>query len=96
MLKNMLDWQDVWVDDSMTRSIYERFGDRYDFNESEREVLRLSLLFGIEDEEILTIMQIQPATLDNHFTCMLGKSRTSSTRELHALFLRYVMQKLPA
>ncbi|TFE22582.1 hypothetical protein [Cohnella luojiensis] len=96
MLKNMTDWQVVKEDDSLIRHINEQFGDRYDFTESEREVLKLALLFGLEDGDILTTMQIQSATLDNHLICMLGKTRTNSTRELQALFLRYVMQKLPA
>ncbi|MCD9021857.1 helix-turn-helix transcriptional regulator [Cohnella silvisoli] len=95
MLVNMMDWQVAGPNGSETVHIIELFGDRYDFTPSEKDVLRLHALFGFQDEEIITIMRISTPILENLLTCMMGKTRTHSIRELQALFIRYLLQKLP-
>jgi len=95
-LKNRTEWKVIRSDGTRTQQLFEMFGDRYDYTMGEKEVFRLSMLFGLEDNEIITIMQISANQLDNYFTCMLGKSRTNTIRELQALFLRYLLNKLPA
>jgi DNA-binding NarL/FixJ family response regulator len=94
--KYTIDWQVVSANESETRNHFEMFGERYGFTPSEKEVLRLHALLGYQDEKIMTAMQISPITLDNRLSCMLGKTRTHSVRELQALFIRYILQKLPA
>ncbi|RED54696.1 hypothetical protein [Cohnella lupini] len=96
MLTNTLDWQVMDNKDSATARLQEIFGERYGFTLKEREVFRLMMLFGLGDEDIRGIMQISYEELDNLFACMTGKTRTNSGRELQALFLRYILQKLPA
>ncbi|RKP56831.1 hypothetical protein D7Z26_02250 [Cohnella endophytica] len=76
--------------------LYASFAERYGFNEGEREVLRLFMLFGFEDNEIARIMHISSGELNNYLNCMLGKTRSHTLRELQALFIRYILQKLPA
>jgi DNA-binding NarL/FixJ family response regulator len=96
MLKNMLDWQVTSVSDSETGFLMDVFGERYDLTPRECEVMRLLVLFGFENEEIIKILKLTDQTLDNYVSCILGKSRTNSIREFQALFIRYLMQKLPA
>lgn len=75
---------------------HDRFGERYGFSAYEKEVLRLYMLFGLEDEEIRTVMQLSERELKMHIDCMTGKTRSNTMRELQALFLRYLLQKLPS
>ncbi|MFC5406400.1 helix-turn-helix transcriptional regulator [Cohnella soli] len=75
---------------------YIEFAERYGFNDREKEVLRLFMLFGLSDEEIVRVMGIKSNDLRNYMNCMLGKSRTSSPRELLALFVRYLIQQQSA
>ncbi|BBI33755.1 helix-turn-helix transcriptional regulator [Cohnella abietis] len=93
MLEQRTEWQVKSITDSKSNHIIEAFGDRYGLTSMETEVLRLLVLFGFEDEEIITIIQCSPDTLDNLLSVLMLKSRTHSTRELQALFLRYVMQQ---
>lgn len=92
----MMEWEVIEEPETAAGEIYDAFGDRYDFTGSEKEVLRLYLLFGFEDKEIAKIMQCSVRELEGRLRCLLGKTRTNSMRELQALFIRFVLQKLPA
>ena len=96
MLNNMMDWQVKSITDSQTSHLFDLFGDRYDLTESEKELLRLLLLFGFEDLETMTIMQLTELQLNNHYSCIWGKTRTNTVREVQALFLRFTLHRLPA
>jgi len=89
------EWQVVSTDNAREVRFCEAFGDRYDFTASEKEVMRLCMLIGLNDEEIVSFMRISTRTLDNLIACMIGKTRTQSLREVQALFIRYILQKLP-
>lgn len=96
MLKNMIHWQVMSVIDSQTSHLFDMFGDRYDLTESEKELLRLLVLFGFEDSEIRTVMQLTEQQLNNHYAVIWGKTRTNTPREVQALFLRFTLHRLPA
>ncbi len=96
MLMNRIDWQVMNNTESALARLHEIFGDRYGFTLKERDAFRMAMLFGLDDEEIGRIMRISLEELDALFACMTGKTRTNSSRELQALFLRYILQKLPA
>jgi hypothetical protein len=75
---------------------YDQFGERYGFTQAEKEVMRLYMLFGLEDGEIMKVMQISRQELEVCLRCMTGKTRTDTMREMQALFVRYIVQKLPS
>ncbi|TVY02214.1 hypothetical protein [Cohnella terricola] len=95
MLLKESEWQVVSTDNAKEVKFCEAFGDRYHFTASEKEVMRLGMLIGLNDEEIISVMRISTRTLNNLIACMIGKTRTHSLREIQALFLRYILQKLP-
>jgi DNA-binding CsgD family transcriptional regulator len=70
------------------------FGDKYGLTPREREVLRLLLLFGLRNEDISGILFISTKTTKHHLASMMHKTFTRSSRELHALFLRDVLENL--
>lgn len=82
-------------DVSEKKQLYLRFAERYGYNPEETEAMRLCMLFGFGDDEIAKIMKITSDELEVLQICMLGKTRTNTVRELQALFIRYIMQKLP-
>lgn len=94
MLENML-WQVVSVTNLETSQLFDLFGQRYDFTDNEMEILRLLMLFGFDDSEIKTIMQLTELQMSNHLSIIMGKSRTNSIREVQALFLRFSLHRLP-
>ncbi|MFC5700103.1 response regulator transcription factor [Cohnella faecalis] len=73
-------------------SIYH-FGVRYGMTPRERDVLRLLILYGFKNDDMAGILHIAVKTIKNHLACMMGKTRTRSSRELQALFLRFMIQQ---
>jgi len=90
------EWEVVTTDDGRSVRLCEEFGDRYGFTAGEKITLRMCLLYGLSDEEIVQYADMEPEALDNRLACMMGKTRTRSARELQALFLRYMLHKFPA
>ena len=69
------------------------FAERYGLTPRETELMRALVLLGLRNEEIGAMFHIAVKTVKNHIACMMGKTRTHSSRELQALFLRYVLHQ---
>ena len=91
----MTDWEVVTTDDARSVRLCEEFGERYGFTAGERTMLKLCLLYGMSDEEIALYTKEEPEVLATRLACMTAKTRTRSPRELQALFLRYMLNRLP-
>lgn len=91
----MTDWEVVVSDDVRSVRLCEEFGERYGFTAGETTTLKLCLLYGLSDEEIVLYAKTEPDSLQTRLNCMIAKTRTRSSRELQALFLRYILIRLP-
>jgi len=91
----MTNWEVVTTDDARTVRLCEEFGDRYGFTACETTTLKLCLLYGLSDEEIVLYTKTEPKQLRARLDCIMGKTRTHTSRELQALFLRYMLHRLP-
>ncbi|WP_239614563.1 helix-turn-helix transcriptional regulator [Cohnella mopanensis] len=96
MSNQTMEWQIAKGEETESGKWHERFGERYGFTQGEKEVMRLYMLFGLEDREIMKVMQIAEHELEVYLRCLTGKTRTNTMREMQALFLRYLIQKLPS
>jgi len=93
---SMMEWEVVVTDNTLTARLCEEFGTRYGFDAEEASTLKLCLMYGLEDGEIASYMKITPEGLETRLESMIGKTRTRSVRELQALFLRFILIRLPA
>ncbi|OXS60902.1 hypothetical protein B1A99_05040 [Cohnella sp. CIP 111063] len=96
MATMMTDWEVVTTDDARSVRLCEEFGERYGFTAGETTAFKLCLLYGLSDEEIVMYAKMEPEALSDRLACMMGKTRTRTSRELQALFLRYMLNRLPA
>ncbi|WP_027084449.1 LuxR C-terminal-related transcriptional regulator [Cohnella panacarvi] len=93
MLTNMHHWEVASLADKESGLAVSKFGDRYGLTARETELLRALVLFGLRNEEMGAMFHIAQKTVKNHMACMMGKTRTRSSRELQALFLRYILNR---
>ncbi|MFC5528283.1 response regulator transcription factor [Cohnella yongneupensis] len=93
MLTNVIQWEVASMADEKSGLAVNKFGERYGLTARETELFRALVLFGLRNEEIGAMFHIAPKTVKNHMTCMMGKTRTHSSRELQALFLRFVLNQ---
>lgn len=93
MLTNMIHWEVASMADADSGLAVVKFGERYGLTARETELLRALVLFGLRNEEIGAMFHIALKTVKNHMACMMGKTRTHSSRELQALFLRFVLNQ---
>ncbi|MBO9598933.1 MAG: hypothetical protein J7559_14090 [Cohnella sp.] len=93
MLTNMQHWEVASLADKESGLAVSKFGDRYGLTTRETELLRALVLFGLRNEEMGAMFHIALKTVKNHMACVMGKTRTRSSRELQALFLRFVLHQ---
>lgn len=96
MLTNMIHWEVASLSDAQSGLAVHKFGERYGLTAREREVLRALVLFGLHNDEIAEMFHIALKTVKNHLACVMAKTRTHSSRELQALFLRYMLHQQSA
>jgi len=93
MLTNMHHWEVASLADTESGLAVSKFGERYGLTARETEVLRALVLFGLHNEELGAMFHIALKTVKNHMACLMGKTRTHSSRELQALFLRFILNQ---
>lgn len=93
MQPNKVRWEIASLADEQSDPFVMRFGQRYGLTARETELMRALVLLGLRNEEIGAMFHIALKTVKNHIACMMGKTRTHSSRELQALFLRFVLHQ---
>lgn len=93
MRTTTLRWEIASLADAYSDPYVLKFADRYGLTPRETELMRALVLLGLRNEEIGAMFHIAVKTVKNHIACMMGKTRTHSSRELQALFLRFVLHQ---
>ncbi|WP_206424292.1 response regulator transcription factor [Cohnella candidum] len=84
-------WEPTGRGDHDFEPLFEAFGDRYSLTRREKEVLSTLLTWGLRNEDLSSTLHISVKTVKHHLASLMEKTRTRSSRELQALFLRSLL-----
>jgi DNA-binding CsgD family transcriptional regulator len=93
---NVVHWEVSNLSETAMEPAIQSFSDNNGLTPREREVLRILLFLGLRNDDLSSVLFISSKTVKHHLASTMEKTRTRSSRELQALFLRFVMMGTPA
>jgi DNA-binding CsgD family transcriptional regulator len=88
---NVIHWEESDLTNTALEPLFQLFGDQNRLTAREREVMRTLMLLGLRNDDLSSMLYISPKTVKHHLASMMDKTGTRSSRDLQAMFLRFVL-----